>query len=80
MSEKNWKADEMEMTINFKAMRFAYVFAEIALIVYCIVMTARTGDLPTWPFVILCASGCVFFGAKLWMTRKMSEPEGGDEE
>ena len=79
MSKKKWKADEMEMA-NFKAMRLAYVFAELALIIYCIVMKVITGDLPSWPFIILCVSGCVFFGAKIWITRKMTKSENGNEE
>lgn len=53
---KNFKADEMEMAINFKAMRFAWILSELALALYCMVDLVMNENLPSIPFLILCIS------------------------
>ncbi|MCM1499383.1 MAG: hypothetical protein NC124_13030 [Clostridium sp.] len=77
---KNFKADEMEMAINFKAMRLAWMFLELALAVYCAVVLVIYDNLPATIFVILCASGIIFFVSKLMITKKMTANGDNDEE
>lgn len=79
MRKGNWKADEMEMMINFKSIRLSWIFSELSLVIYCFVEMIRTGDLPAVPFLILCVSGVIFFAGKLLMTRRLAE-ENDDEE
>ena len=43
------KADEMELAVNYKAARNAFVFLEFALAVYCLVCVLKTGELPWVP-------------------------------
>jgi len=67
------KADEMEMSINFKSMRLSWVFVTIALIIWIAVDFIKSGELPLIPFTIISFQNIIFFGSKLYMTRKMSE-------
>ncbi len=71
MNQK-WKADEMEMAINFKAMRLSWVFVTVVLLVWCVIELAINGDIPLIPFIILCGQNVIFFSAKLIMTNKLS--------
>lgn len=77
---KNFKADEMEMAINFKAMRLAWMFLELALAIYCIAVLVMYGDLPSIPVVILCISGVIFWVSKLLITKQMTVSGDYDEE
>ena len=79
MKSSNWKADEMEMAINYRAIRLAYLFVTVALIVHNTVSLIVTGDLPTVSFLILCFSNIIFFSAKLVMTQRLTK-DCGDEE
>lgn len=65
------KADEMEMAINFKAMRLAWVVENLILLAWIIVDMAKTGELPFIPFMIIAVQNIIFFGSKLIMTRRM---------
>ena len=38
------KADEMELAVNYKAARNAFVFLELALAVYCLVCVLKPGN------------------------------------
>jgi hypothetical protein len=69
------KADEMEMFINFKSMRLSWVFANIALIIWLAVTFIKSGELPFILFTIICLQNVIFFGSKLYMTRKISSNE-----
>ena len=73
------KADEMEMSVNYKAARNAYVFLELALAIYCLVCYLKTGELP-WVWLIFIVSGVVFFGTKLIETKRLTSPGDSDEE
>ena len=79
MQKKKWKADEMEMAINFKAMRLAWVFVMMALLAWCIIELAVYGETPFIPFIIICIQNIIFFSAKLIMTNKLAG-KGSDEE
>ena len=80
MKTKKWKADEMEMTINFKAMRLSYVFTQLSLVVYCIVYTAIQGNLPLWPFIIMCISNFIFICSKLIITKNLTGGADSNEQ
>ena len=73
------KADEMEMSITFKAIRNAYVFLEVALAIYCLVIVLKTGELP-FVFLPFIFSGLIFWTSKLIETKRLSEPGDSDEE
>ncbi len=66
------KPDEMEMSINFNSMRLSWVFVNIALIMWLAVDFIKSGELPIIPFMIISFQNIIFFGSKLYMTRKMS--------
>jgi len=69
------KADEMEMAINFKSMRLSWVFGNIALFIWLVVAFIKSGEFPLILFTIICFQNVIFFGSKLYMTRKMSRDE-----
>ena len=65
------KADEMEMEINFKSMRLAWVAENLILVVWMVVLAFRDGDLGM-PSIIISVQNLLFFGSKLIMTRRMT--------
>ena len=71
------KADEMEMAINFKAMRLAYVFVLAALLIWMNVEFISTKELPIIQLLIILAQNSIFFVSKLLITRRMT---GGSNE
>lgn len=71
------KADEMEMAINLKAARNAYAFLTAAVMIYSLVVTIQTGELPT-VFLFGCVAGVIFWGTKLVETKRMTVTD--DEE
>lgn len=68
----DFKADEMEMSINMRATRLAWMFSELALALACIASVVREGKLSSVPFVILCVSIVIFCLSKLIMTKQMA--------
>lgn len=79
MKNRNWKADEMEMEINFRSIRIAYVFSLFALLIYCIFELVTANELMTIPFVILCVQCTLFFASKVYLTKKMVSGNGYEE-
>lgn len=79
MEKRSWKADEMELAINLRAMRISHCFTTLALVIYCGIMLAKMGELPTAPFLILCGSNLLFFGIKLALTKRLTK-DADDEE
>lgn len=71
------KADEMEMAINLKAARNAYAFLTAAVMIYSLVVTIQTGELPM-VFLFGCVAGVIFWGTKLVETKRMTVTD--DEE
>jgi hypothetical protein len=71
------KPDEMEMSINFLSMRLSWIFENIALVVWLIVDFSKTREISFIPFMIIAVQNMIFFGSKLYMTRKISRT--GDE-
>ena len=74
------KADEMEMAINLKAARYAFGFLEIAIMLYCIVERIITGEFPAAVFIFGIFGMLIFWGIKLYETRRMSRVVEEDEE
>ncbi len=75
--KKNWKADEMEISINYKATRNAFAFCVFSLFIYCAYDFITTGSYDTITFLILVLSGVVFWTTKLILTNIMTK--SGDE-
>ncbi len=66
-----WKADEMEMYVNFRAMRLAWSFTILALAAYIIYYIIKTSVIPTVPVLILSLQTIIFFVFRLISLRKM---------
>lgn len=84
MSKKhNWKADEMEMSINYRAMRCSWIFLELGLLTFSIVYSIADGTislLSRVPFIMAMASSSVFWLVKLYYTKKLTKKETEDDE
>ena len=78
MKQSKIKADEMEMTINFKSMRVAYVFSEICLTIYCIYHFCTAGAFSIVT-VIWLTSVAAFFVSKLIYTHNIARDENNEE-
>ncbi|MDD3341682.1 MAG: hypothetical protein PHN72_05805 [Bacilli bacterium] len=65
------KADEMEMTINFKAMRLSWVFLTLSLAVWdiYILIKGETSNLVT---LLIAVNLIIFSGSKLYYAKKMT--------
>lgn len=79
MKKQAWKADEMEMSINFQSIRAAYIFAILALLADCLYAVIATGELLTVPFIILCASCSLFLMLKAYLTKQMTKGLSDEE-
>ena len=73
------KADEMEMAINLKAARNAWVFLVVAIMIYSLVETITTGELPL-VFLFGAISGVIFWLTKLMETNRLTKQSEEDEE
>lgn len=78
MMNQRWKADEMEMTINFKSLRIAYIFTEFCLALYCVYKFVVSGEIPEVS-VIWFSGGVLFFLSKLIYTNKMTRINDNEE-
>ncbi len=78
MKKQKIKADEMEMSINFRAIRIAYTFMQLCLAFYCVYKLAVCGKLPEVA-VIWFAGVALFFISKLVITRKMTRTDNNEE-
>lgn len=74
------KADELEMAINMKAVKFAYLFVVCALFIYCVTSVIKTGEAPATLLAILSGSGVIFWGVKLYETNRLAKQSDDDEE
>lgn len=77
--KKRIKADEMEMSINFKAVRASWIYSLIFLIVWNMVSVIKTGDIELIPFILLVTEALVMFVVKSILTKKMSGDSENDE-
>lgn len=65
------KADEMEMYINLKSLRIAWVFTVICLLVWSIYDYAVNAQLGL-PFILLLTQEVVFWSCTLYLRHKLS--------
>lgn len=65
------KADEMEMAINFTAMRLSWTFANLYLISWVLFELITSGELVFLPFMLILLKSLIFFGYKLYLSKKM---------
>lgn len=79
MKNPNWKADEMEISINFKSARNAFIFAILALLAYCLYGVIAMDKLLTVPFVIMVLSCCIFFITKVYLSIMMTRGSSDEE-
>ena len=77
MPIKKWKADEMEMLINFKSMRISFVFFMFSSLIYSLYVLLYHGKISV-VLLILLRSLAVFFLSIIWYTRNMAK--GADSE
>ena len=66
------RADELEMSISFKAMRLAWVFENTALLVWAVISQIK-GDSPLIQITIILIQNIIFFGSQLYMKRKTAK-------
>lgn len=78
MKKLSFKADELEMTINFKALRSAFVFNELCLTIYCLYRFYLDGELPEVS-VIWLSGLAIFFLMKYLYTYRITRDEGDEE-
>lgn len=75
------KADEMEMSINFKAMRLAWVFENTALLVWAVISRIKEDtDTSLILITIILTQNVIFFGSQSYMKRKMTKEKDKNEE
>lgn len=77
--KKRITADEMEMSINFKAVRVSWIYSLLFLIVWNMVSVIKTGDIELIPFILLVSEALIMFVVKSILTKKMSGDSDNDE-
>ena len=78
MKQSKIKADEMELAINFKSIRAAYVFSEICLTIYCIYHFCTAGVFSVVTAIWL-VSVAAFFVSKLIYTHNITRNTKNEE-
>lgn len=73
------KADEMEMSINFRSVRLSWLYSMIFLFVWNVVSFIKTGYIAEIPFILMCTQLFVWAIVKLVLTKKMSGDPDDDE-
>ena len=73
------KADEMEMAINLKAARNAWVFLVAAIMIFSLIETITTDELPLI-FLFGTVSGVIFWLTKLIEINRLTKQSEEDEE
>lgn len=77
--QKRIKADEMEMSINFKAVRASWIYSLLFLIVWNMFSVIKTGDIELIPFNLLVSETLIMLVVKSILTKKMSGDSDNDE-
>lgn len=77
--KKRIKADEMEMSINFKAVRASWIYSLLFLIVWNMFSVIKTDDIELIPFILLVSETLIMFVVKSILTKKMSGDSDNDE-
>jgi hypothetical protein len=72
------KADEMEMSINFKSMRLSWAFLIITLSVWEIIELIR-GNSDSPVILLVSLQGVIFWGSKIFYTKRMTKDSDYNE-
>ncbi len=73
------KADEMEIHVNFKAVRLSWAAVALFLIIWNVFELISTGDIPLLPFMLMSVQSGVFFWTKLVLNKRMTKAGSHDE-
>lgn len=68
------KADEMEMYINFKAMRLASLATNVVLLIWSFYDYFKFREIGL-PLILIFIHGMVYFGSISFLGRKMAQDE-----
>jgi hypothetical protein len=70
------KMDEMEMSINLKSVRIAWVYGLIFLLIWVISEYITTQNLPFLPFILMVSQSAIYWACQLIIGGRMA---GKDE-
>lgn len=70
------KADEMELYINLKSIKIAWLFTTVYLLVWSAYDTFKTSQVGL-PLILLIFQNLVFYGCQIYFRHRMA---GGHEE
>ncbi len=69
MKKKLFSADKKD-EINLRSIRFAHLFSQIALLIYCLIYMIKNADFPFWPALIFIVSAIIYAGTRIVITHK----------
>lgn len=72
------KMDEMEVWVSFRAMRLAWAFENLALLVWAAVALLK-GGVPT-AIVIVLGQNFIYFAGYAYLSRKLSASQEDEDE
>lgn len=65
------KADELESAITLKAIKWAWVYSTLFLLVWCVMELILSGSFPGLQFLLLSTQNVIFFISHLYFRKKM---------
>jgi len=74
------KSDELEASVALKAVRWAWIYTVMFLVVWCVAAYIATQDFPFLPFLLLVTQNIVFLAAQQIYARKMGLSAKTDNE
>ena len=77
--KKTVRADEMELSINFRAIRVSWVLTAVFLLIWNIVLLIRDGTTSTIPFVLMNLHVCSMFATKVILSNRMGRNDDAAE-
>ena len=69
------KADEMEMSINLRAVRWAWVYSSVFLLIWTIVDFIKSGDFNGIAFILLISQLSIFWAVQIFLKWKLGKDE-----
>lgn len=77
--KKTVRADEMELSINFRAIRVSWVLTAVFLLIWNIVLMIRDGATSTIPFVLMMLQVCSMLATKVILSSRMGRNDDAAE-
>lgn len=77
--KKTVRADEMELSINFRAIRVSWVLTAVFLLIWNIVLLIRDGAISTIPFVLMMLQVCSMLATKVILSSRMGRNDDAAE-